>query len=122
MVTPRKKVTDATKAKLPLPKGHPQKRPARKRPKGTAPNVDRHLHPEPSPIAGQPLPEGLGSAPAPTFDAVPVDWPWGGTLITSTTTSTAGYREPLYDTRPYPWDIRRWLSHKLTALAKWVSP
>lgn len=39
-MTPRKKVTDATKAKLPLPANHPQTRPKRKRPHATAPNPD----------------------------------------------------------------------------------
>lgn len=69
--TPRV-VTDATKAKLPLPANHPQKRKRgqtggaprkrREKPEPLPSLVDRHLERTPSPIAGQSL-DGIGSAP-----------------------------------------------------------
>lgn len=210
-MTPRKKVTDATKAKLPLPKGHPQRksgkryrfvdvtcswcknvacvrgvigkvnvhdcacghsnqfrplsdaeirraqdtlnvdrhpqqRPTRKRPKGTAPSFpervqcpncekwvrpgpldfhpcydakalreDRHLHPEPSPIAGQPIPPDLGSQPAPTFEAVPFSFGW-----VDKHTKSRPVAAPRPDPKAYPWPLRFawWIDGWLAKLAQ----
>ena len=186
-MTPRKKVTDATKAKLPLPKGHPQRKAVKRKPTGPrippaqeilgysthAPDTGLSInqvwdlatpqpdgsriidanHPDlvanrlrglpttPSPIAGQPLPANPPTEDAPTFRAEPFAWndpsePFESEYARARvlqarldarrfmpeSVTPTGSRELLYDTRPYPWDIRRWLSHKLTALAKWVSP
>ena len=146
-MTPKKKVTDATKAKLPLPKNHPQRK-SGKRKAQTAVSVDldatRKIHIATTPKRVQcpncekwirPGPNDIHTC----YDAkalreeeaallagsgwTPVSWELTATTMPTSpaTISVTSYREPLYDTRPYPWDIRRWMSNKLTALAKWVA-
>lgn len=155
MPAKKKVTTDATKAKLPLPKGHPQRKPkARNTLKrvrckscekmvSAEPNAvhtcydakalreDRHLHPEPSPISGQPLPDGLGSAPldGTTITVTGVDWMLPNPVAADDyiIIPNAGSREPLYDTRPIPWawdslSIRRKVAGWLTTLAKRIAP
>lgn len=116
-IAKRKKVTDATKAKLPLPKEHPQRK-KRKRPAEPtitskrcpscrklilldkrdgdamgvhscydADSIDRHLERTPSPIAGQPLPANPPTADAPDFRADM--WSW---VDEPFTVSPTGYR------------------------------
>ncbi len=145
-MTPKKRspkaiTTDATKHKLPLPKGHPQQRPKRKRPAGSAPKI---APPRAIPCGEDwwntpttPKPEGDGWTWSAFEGAWRKDIPilYGDDILI-----------PPPDTNAYPWAVvlggigadnlvaiadwcralptrfRLWLAVRLTRLAGWVTP